>query len=99
MLMSDMKDLLERLNSLGNHPDQVAAKLQAKGVKGRPHIGCDCALARYLASEYPGHSFEVSNVQVEIDGEGRAYLPSGCRLFIREFDQGGYPELVDKVAA
>jgi hypothetical protein len=88
-------DLYQKLEALGDEANQVAASLAKLNIKGRRANHCECPLARYLAATYPDHKFEVSNTRVQIDGEGRSFVPFPCRMFVIEFDRGMYPDLVD----
>lgn len=93
------------LQQLGTSPAEVAASLQAAGVRGRPGESLDCAVARYLNAVVGGErrvrDVNVSESFARVRRRWRTAvtvpLPSGTRAFVREFDHGAFPELVELV--
>ena len=95
----------EHIDSLGNTPDAIADRLAGFGVKGIPGKATDCAIARYLhaviGGEEPVDRLAVYHGSVRIYRSG-SLIPAVVRLrrpvsaFIRGFDLGNYPRLVDE---
>ncbi len=92
------------VRSMGGSPEAVARRLNDEGVKGLPGQVSECALARYLqaviGSEMSIRRVVVKEWTVRVFRIGHR-LPSVTRLpgpaarFIRAFDAGCYPELID----
>lgn len=90
--------------SLGSSPATVAANLVDLDVHGYPHNSGECAIARYLravvGTDISVVDLAVSDRRVHVTRVGR-HLPMTVRLptpvtrFIRAFDGGCYPELID----
>lgn len=97
--MSDLKDLRERLESLGSDALTIANRLREMGIVGQRCHEKNCPLVHYLEGQYPGHSFEVDNNIVQIDGEGRCDLPLAHEQFVDHFDSGHFPDLIDATKA
>jgi hypothetical protein len=90
--------------SLGTTPGDVAASLVALEVRGSPRNSSECAMARYLraviGTETCVSDVSVSDRRVHVTRTQRqppimVRLPRPVIKFIRAFDLGGYPELVD----
>ncbi len=100
------RSIRELGNSLGPTPAAVAASLEALNVRGSPHKPTDCAIARYLraliGTESSVTGISVSNYSIHVSCTDRR-LPITIRLpkpvgeFVRAFDNGCYPELIDPV--
>jgi hypothetical protein len=87
-------DPLVLLRGLGRTPDEVAASLLALDCRGVPARHRSCPVARYLqASGFNGAA--VDNRRVEWDDVRRVILPTAVSDFVRRFDQGEYPALVE----
>jgi hypothetical protein len=90
--------------SLGSSPGAVAASLVALQVHGCPRNSAECAIARYLravvGTDASVADLSVSDRRVHVARTDR-HLPMTVRLptpitrFIRAFDDGGYPDLID----
>lgn len=88
-------DLTEAISNIPTgSPEDVAAFLQERGVRGVPTDAESCPIASYLLAEtgrlckvayYSAHPLHKANE--------RYLLPSAVGLFISEFDHGVYPEL------
>jgi hypothetical protein len=90
--------------SLGSSPDAVAANLAALRAHGTPSNSSECAIARYLraivGAEMAVADLAVSDRRVHIIRADRhmpmtVRLPAAVTKFIRAFDDGCYPELVE----
>lgn len=95
----------QHIDSLGGSPEAIADRLAEYGVKGVPGKATDCVLARYLHAVIGGVE-SVTRIAV-YHGSVRVYrpgtmFPAVVRLarpvsaFIRGFDLGGYPSLVEE---
>lgn len=96
--------LAAALRALGDTPNAVADKLLAGGHYGRPDDDCNCPVAEYLESVYPGLFTSVTDqppdgLVAEVHEGGLDYrgvlvsLPKPVAEFVRAFDAGEYPEL------
>ena len=92
------------VRSMGGSPEAVARRLNDEGVKGLPGQVSECALARYLqaviGSETSVRKVVVKEWSVRVFRIGRrlpsvTLLPGPAARFIRAFDAGSYPELID----
>jgi hypothetical protein len=95
------------LRCLGDSEDQVAQRLEAAGVRGRPGSGRGCAIAVYLsavvAADRRVESVLVSTERVFLKLDGRRLhlgvsLPKPLRRFVADFDHHRYPALVRPLA-
>jgi hypothetical protein len=97
---------IRQLNeSLGSSPAAVAVNLAALHAVGRPKNPTDCVIARYL-SAIVGTERAVKNISVSSRGVhvtliGKHFpvkvpLPGPVATFIKAFDEGGYPDLIDR---
>jgi hypothetical protein len=95
----------QHVESLGNTPDRIADRLAGYGVRGVPGKASECAIARYLSAVVAGPE-PISRLAV-YHGSVRIYwpralfpsvvrLPRAVSAFIRCFDLGSYPDLVDE---
>lgn len=86
--------------------DQVARYLQEKGITGKLEDGCNCPLAKFLRRAAPDCSVVIDEIKAQsecviwietIDSESRyaIRLPKVLADFVRSFDAGLYPLLVD----
>ena len=91
------------LRSLGGTQDEVAQRLEAAGVRGRPGNIGTCALAVYLSAVIGGdarvHTVLVGHEHVFITLEGwegcvGVPLPKVLGGFVFDFDRWRYPTLV-----
>lgn len=97
--------ITERLDRLPSDPDHVAEYLLALGYTGRRNSAAHrCPLARYLSDNLAGVAVRVDDLDDQIsvlDGDltGRLVhiepLLPGLTTFIRRFDDGEYPDLLE----
>lgn len=95
------------LRGLGESAGTVAHRLRSEGVRGLPGEPTDCALARYLQAVV-GSEMAVGRIVVKermlcirrTDGGMPILLrlPRAAARFVRAFDGGCYPDLVDPAA-
>ena len=92
------------LADLGDSPDAVARRLQLYAVQGRPGRADDCPMARYLwaviGSERTVGRIGVLERRLRVTRRGlrmpfSVALPPAVRGFVRSFDEGHYPQLVE----
>lgn len=100
-----IQECLDRLAALGT-ADKIAELLAESNIKGYQGNGFECAIARYIKREVsPGpreHIGVGGNGVREIRELGDGYCretlhrnPSAVSEFIRNFDDGRYPGLVE----
>lgn len=92
------------VKSMGGSPEAVARRLNDEGVRGLPGQVSECALARYLqavvGTEMSVRKVVVKEWSVRVFRTGGripsvSLLPGPVARFIRAFDAGCYPELID----
>ncbi len=92
------------IQEIGDSPDAVAGRLNEEGVRGLPGEVSECALARYLqavvGTEMSVRRVVVKEWSVRVFRTGSrlpsvTLLPGPVARFIRAFDAGCYPELID----
>ncbi len=99
---NSQENLATELHSLGQTPAEVAARLSAAGVSGRPRDPRGCAVAVYLNAvvgadsdveslAVPGSVVWMRPLRSRIPVCVR--LPRSVRAFIAAFDAGAFPEL------
>lgn len=100
----------EALRTLDAGSWEIAEKLRAAGVKGRPMDECRCALAVYIGLLIPeAETVHVEAEWVRVEGWQRAAhgldgepfsqtlrLPGGAQDFVQDFDARDYPELIEE---
>lgn len=114
--MSDHRQLKQQagtlLVELGRDPDEVAATLEAAGVRGDPRSNQSCAVALYLnasmGSDPRIRSVAVGPCTVLLDmapppggrpaGKLQVQLPKAVRRFVAAFDARQYPEVTRPAA-
>jgi hypothetical protein len=93
------------MDSLGPSPSEVASSLADAQVVGVPRHPTSCPIARYLSavvgSEPSVLSIWVYGSSARLDCGGRfrvvrIRLPEPVSTFIRAFDSGCYPRLIDR---
>jgi hypothetical protein len=101
-LRREVKSLME---SLGPSPSEVASNLADAQVVGVPRHPTSCAMARYLSAVVGAEPSVVSvwvyGSSARLDCGGRflavrVRLPEPVSTFIRAFDSGCYPRLIDR---
>ena len=92
----EMEDLVkEFMKSLGEYPEQVAAKLDEMGIKGKMGVSDSCPLANAIKREFDVCAdVDYVGTGIEVDGKFITFCtPIGCDQFIQDFDKGEYPHL------
>jgi hypothetical protein len=95
----------QELRSLGASENEVAHRLEAAGVRGRPGNVEDCALAVYLSAVVGAdprvRAVYVAPVRVFVKVDHRWWWPwigvaltKPLRSFVARFDRRAYPALV-----
>ena len=91
------EDVLTALNILT--PKEIAKKFKDLGLKGRRYSSLHCPLSGYL-NRKTGNDHLVSGTFYRVWANNRAYpsrtLPNQVAKFIKKFDKGKYPELIDE---
>lgn len=95
-------DALAALADGMNGPGGIAMRLLRGGFRGRRSVSNACPVARYLA-DVCGRGVAVTDRDVTVDSDDhRTFvnfpLPAPVAAFVREFDQGRYPFLVEPSA-
>lgn len=96
-------DALDKLIAEGS-PAQIAARLEREGIRGRPHCPMLCVLADWLQRQLPPNaSVVVGGIGVFIRTTAGTtvvsdWLPQPAVVdeFRSNFDQGLYPQLIDR---
>lgn len=100
--------LEEFVHGFGTTPDGVADSLTEAGVRGTPGDVTGCAIARYMqvvvGAEPSVSEVMVSEHKLRVTRKWGRFpitvnLPRAVTAFVREFDAGSYPQLVDPTAA
>ena len=104
----DLRQTVEAfVGSLGSSPGAIATTLASLEVRGTPKSASGCAIARYLqvmiGSEPTVTKVAVFNRNIQVSRSGRRLnltisAPDPIARFIRAFDSGCYPQLVDQTA-
>jgi hypothetical protein len=98
------RSLEEHVQGFGTTADGVADSLSALGVRGTPGDVTGCAIARYMqavvGAEPSVSEVMVSEHKLRVTRKWGRFpitvsLPRAVTSFVREFDAGGYPQLVD----
>ncbi len=93
------------LSDLGDSPQGVAARLRSYGMTGMPGRADACPMARYLraviGSERTIGRVGVLEQRLRVTRRGLHLpfsipLPLAIRSFVQSFDEGQFPELVDR---
>ncbi|MGA2835624.1 MAG: hypothetical protein ABSF84_03405 [Acidimicrobiales bacterium] len=110
--MGDLRQIRKHahtlLDELGRSPDEVAASLEAAGVRGVPRSNSSCAIALYTAALMKAdsriRSVAVGPCSLVIDlarrtdsrpgGKLSVQLPKPVRGFVAGFDASRYPMVV-----
>lgn len=99
-------EIESRLHALGRDANQVAKSLRKQGITGRRGDPFGCAIARWMQKNFEGYgsigvgrSIGVGAWCVDLVTTEKTHLrvstPPAVREFIRMFDGGLYPELVE----
>lgn len=97
MAFESPAEALEKLRALGSTAEQVAQSLFIGGICGKPRSRSCCPIACFLGE---GALVErrvawVHSVSTS-DSAWMVSLPHAVRDFIDEFDDGGFPMLVEE---
>lgn len=90
-----VRQALQRLEEGSGSSYDIANKLMAMGITGRPHRSRDCPVARYLQKE-TAVDVRVSHfgvVWLQGWGRGQVNCPLNVSRFILMFDSGGHSQL------
>ena len=102
-------EVREALDKLGSTPDEIAATLANKGIKGCRQKLADlspeahiknlgpCPLHNYLNEQ----GFGITGISFQVwwsDGHTSPHDRPGISSFILNFDDGDYPELIEESA-
>ena len=91
------EDVLTALNILT--PGEIATKLKNLGFKGKRYKSLYCPLGAYLNYKTGNEHLIAKDYYQVWDGQ-KAYpsrmLPKQVQKFIKKFDKGKYPELIDE---
>jgi hypothetical protein len=96
--MTTKEDIKKDLKVLGRSSKQIAAKLQELGIKGKQINSRSCPIANYLSScGYEDVIVEEEDIESYTTTD-LLYIYLNIRktaisTFIRNFDNGKYPEL------
>jgi hypothetical protein len=92
-------DLTTMLRSLGNAPEDVAASLRRQNCRGYRGMPATCPVA-VLMRRAGYHHINVDHVAAAAIGPGGFQcchpVPSAVGAFVLRFDDGWYPELVER---
>lgn len=90
------EDVLTALNILT--PKEIARKFKSLGIKGKRHKTLECPVSNYL-NRKTGNQHLVAGTYYQVwDGERchpSRMLPRQVEKFVKKFDKGKYPELID----
>jgi hypothetical protein len=100
----DREQVTRLFNELGTTADEVAVNLNTKGIKGIPNVGCSCPISNYLAACLHERIHATKYQLLPIDpvtknADWRSWqiqLPDAVVQFIRNFDRGLYPEMIQQ---
>lgn len=92
--MTMLKDELRHY--VGKTPDQIAATVKRRGIKGRMGTTYGCPMALLLNGEGGGAHVIGRRFIVRRSGKNieKIRTPDNVAAFMRKFDIGGYPDLV-----
>ena len=90
----------ELLGQIGSTPHEVAETLGGRNITGPPEDPHCCPIACLILTDIPGAAnWAMEDFAVQDDfittPEGKVTVPPPVATFIREFDEGVYPELQD----
>ncbi len=88
--------LLNKLEGLGRSSEEIFTFMVSQGIRGRKKAACDCPVTRFLKKE--GYDMPFVGLWT-LDASTKNLTvgtPAPVREFIRDFDKGKYPSLVDK---
>lgn len=91
---TDLADVLEQFK--GKTPDDIAAMVKRRGIKGRAGTTYKCPMALLLNGAFTGDYVIGRKYIVRRSGHAiqQVATPKNVAQFVRKFDTGGYPELV-----
>lgn len=91
-------EVLVSLKSLGKGKHKIAESLKKKRIKGRIRIPLSCPISKFLKKKFPEVVFKVGETGIFWnDTELGVEPPFAIKMFIKAFDKGKYPNLVQKL--
>jgi len=72
-------------------PHEIARLLEKSGIKGYPAYSNHCPIANFLND---GNNNVTVGLSTVVTNERTYYLPFQVQEFIKKFDDGRYPKLV-----
>lgn len=93
-MMTEQQIIVDLLNAMGANAKEVAELLISVGIKGRPGSADSCPVNRYIISKGGDPGGAIFTRYYAAQG---FYFPTPQPVydFIRAFDAGEYPELVE----
>lgn len=95
--------LQHALATLPETPNEIAQLLQLQGVTGHRMHASRCVLAKYLSDAVgalvtirPNRMSRDGEWTAVAKGEGLLVLPKHIRAFVKYFDSGAFPDLVEE---
>jgi hypothetical protein len=102
--VSAVPAIRELLGQIGSTSAQIAETLAGRNITGLREDPHCCPIANLITADVPGadwwkqEEFMVDGLDV-VTPDGEIEVPDAVRLFIRDFDDGLYPELEDEPRA
>lgn len=92
-----LRTVADVVRPLGSDCNSIARSLQRLGIRGQMVDGYSCPLAKYLrANRYPESARVLTSGVYDIrSGDTLGWFPATVCEFIRRFDDGLYPDLVE----
>lgn len=97
-----VKELKAAADQLPDSAEEIRSFLASEGIMGIPEEGYDCPLARFFTKKVPGCYISVDGSYVEVEDSdfrtvtGVELDKKSLNTFVRKFDRGQYPELIDQ---
>lgn len=86
------------LSELGETPEAIRESLAKLGIKGKQTTCRACPIHNYLKSKMPGEELSGWYGDLEFKSDYLGYRKAVAQAamdFIKHFDRGHYPELID----
>src|SRR5688572_1981023 len=87
-----IKELYSELKELGDTPDKIAKSLYKLNITGVEDSAYFCPIANYIRNKHPYSKITVCQYEISFNG----FLCKNKKVvkqFIKNFDEGKYPEL------